>query len=412
MKLSQQGTSFWGGVFAPKGFTFGATACGLKPAGALDLALFLSDRDAAVAGVFTRNQFAAAPVKLDRSTLATNRSRMRAIIANAGNANACTGEQGERDAAAMQTSTARVLGLSAEQVFVLSTGVIGVPMPMNRLVEGIAALPPKLGPSAGADAAQAIMTTDTKPKHASVEVNLGTGTVRISGVAKGSGMIHPNMATMLGVLVTDALVPPPFLQAALERAVNVSFNAISVDGDTSTNDTVVVLANGASGVPVETPAAEASFQDALTALCTDLAKQIVRDGEGATRFVELHVDGLKDDAAARAVASTIATSPLVKTAFAGGDPNWGRILAAAGRAGVSLDISSVSLTIDGLKAPCRVQLVRDGTPTGYAEADAAAVFAQSEISIHLRFGSGPGQATMWTTDLTHDYVRINADYRS
>jgi len=412
MKLSQQGTSLWGGVFAPKGFTFGATACGLKPAGALDLALFLSDRDAAVAGVFTRNQFAAAPVRLDRTTLAANRSRMRAIIANAGNANACTGEQGERDAAAMQTSTAGLLGLSAEQVLVLSTGVIGVPMPMNRLVEGIAALPSKLGPSAGADAAQAIMTTDTVPKHASVEVNCGTGTVRISGVAKGSGMIHPNMATMLGVLVTDALVPPPFLQAALERAVNVSFNAISVDGDTSTNDSVVVLANGASGVSVETPAAQASFQDALTALCTDLAKQIVRDGEGATRFVELHVEGLEDDAAARAVASTIATSPLVKTAFAGGDPNWGRILAAAGRAGVSLDMSSVSLSIDGLKAPGRVQLVRDGTPTDYAEADAAAVFAQSDFSICLRFGSGPGQATMWTTDLTHDYVRINADYRS
>lgn len=401
-----------GSVTTPKGFLAAAAACGLKPEGALDLALIVSDRDAAVAGVFTRNQFPAAPVKLGRRTLAANRTHLRAIVANAGNANACTGDQGDRDAATMQASTARALGVSPEEVWVLSTGVIGVPMPMNRVVEGILGLPSVLDPRKGTDAARAVMTTDTVPKHASIRLPCALGTIGIGGIAKGSGMIHPNMATMLAVITTDAVISPPFLQAALERAVASSFHAISVDGDTSTNDTVLLVANGAAGVPVDTPSDQSSFQRALTELCIDLAKQIVRDGEGASRFVELRVGGAETDEAAKAVASTIATSPLVKTALAGGDPNWGRILAAAGRAGIAIDSSKVSLAIWSLPSSEPVTLVRDGCRTAYEEAEAAAVFREREFCIELQLGTGTGRATMWTTDLTSDYVRINADYRS
>ncbi len=412
--MSESSTSMdqLGTVTSPKGFVAAASSCGLKPEGALDLALIVSDRDAAVAGVFTRNEFAAAPVKLGRATLAANRTRLRAVIANAGNANACTGDQGERDAATMQASTAQALGVSPEQVLVLSTGVIGVPMPMNRIVEGVLSLPSSLDPTKGADAARAIMTTDTVPKHASIRIAWDWGTIGIGGIAKGSGMIHPNMATMLAVITTDARVSAPFLQAALERAVNLSFHAISVDGDTSTNDTVLVVANGASGIPVDTPSGQAIFQRALSELCMDLAKKIVRDGEGASRFVEVHVQGLETDEEAKTVASTIVTSPLVKTALAGGDPNWGRILAAAGRAGVPVALSEVSLTVKGLSAERCVTLVRDGCRTDYEEAEAAEIFGGDEFRIELRLGTGAGQATMWTTDLTSDYVRINADYRS
>ncbi len=396
----------------PEGFDAGATASGLKPDNALDLALFRSDRDAAAAGTFTKNQFAAAPVTLDRRTLAVNRSRMRAVVANAGNANACTGEQGTRDAKSMQNTTAEALGLDADQVLVLSTGVIGVPMPMPTVTRGIWTLAPLVGPDGGPDAARAIMTTDTVPKHAALNARTGSGSFRIGGMAKGSGMIHPDMATMLAVLTTDALVAPPLLQMALETAVGASFNAISVDGDTSTNDSVLVLANGSSGTPIETTEARESFIRALTEICTDLAKKIVRDGEGASHFVEIRVEGLPDDAAARAVASTIATSPLVKTALAGGDPNWGRILAAAGRARVPIDAASASLLVASPEMDTPLALVRDGMPTDYAEADAADLFAEHDVIIHLVLGSGPGNATMWTTDLTHEYVRINADYRS
>jgi glutamate N-acetyltransferase/amino-acid N-acetyltransferase len=250
------------------------------------------------------------------------------------------------------------------------------------------------------------MTTDLAPKHLAVKVELPGGTVTVGGMSKGTGMIHPNMATMLGVLTKDASLEAGVLDGVLKTAVNLSFNRITVDGDTSTNDTVILLANGASGVAVDGAGLEA-FQGAVTAVCTELAKMIVRDGEGASKFVEIRVTGTATEAEAHQIANTIATSPLVKTAFAGGDPNWGRILAAAGRAGVTFDQHECALWIgDGL------QLLANGTPTDFSEAEATAVFAQSDITLHLSVGTGTGEATVWTCDLTHDYVTINADYRT
>ena len=285
-------------------------------------------------------------------------------------------------------------------------------LPMDRLMAGIEAAVPELSNENGRLAAQAIMTTDTVPKHLAIKVKLSGGTVTLGGMAKGSGMIHPNMATMLAVLTTDAEVEPDLLQGMLETAVNHSFNRISIDGDTSTNDTVLLLANGASNIPVSDEKDTSLFQEALTTLCTILAKKIVQDGEGATKFVEIQVTGAKTNADAQAIAKTIATSPLVKTAFAGSDPNWGRILAAAGRAGVTFDQHQMSLSI-GIESATDLQLVANGTPTNYAEADAAHIFAQPAFQIQLDLGEiGSGKSTMWTTDLTHEYVSINADYRS
>jgi glutamate N-acetyltransferase/amino-acid N-acetyltransferase len=255
------------------------------------------------------------------------------------------------------------------------------------------------------------MTTDTCPKHLALEVTLSSGKVTIGGIAKGAGMIHPDMATLLGVLTTDALIAPANLPLLLQTAVDRSFNAISVDGDTSTNDTILLLANGASGNAVAGAADLALFGEALNALCRELALMVVADGEGATRVVTLQISGAPDDAGAKQVATAIATSLLVKTAFAGGDANWGRILAAAGRAGVPFDPAKAQLSI-GTVGPDELQLLCDGTPTSYLEADAAAVFARSTFQIHLDLGAGHGAATMWTSDLTQEYVHINADYRS
>jgi glutamate N-acetyltransferase/amino-acid N-acetyltransferase len=293
----------------------------------------------------------------------------------------------------------------------MSTGVIGVPMPMARVRDGVAALAPLLAANGGPAAAEAIMTTDTHPKRAAVEVDLPGGRVTIGGMAKGAGMIHPDMATLLGVLTTDAAIAPDLLNELLREAVAVSFNAISIDGDTSTNDTVLLFANGASRVSVDDQESRTRFVAALTELCVHLAQMIVRDGEGATRFVTLRVTGAESDAAARRAADTIATSPLVKTAFAGGDPNWGRIVMAAGRSGAALDPARLALWVEAPGAAA-LQLVRDGTPTGYAEADAADIFAQPEFTVRLNLGLGDGAATLWTTDLSHEYVSINADYRT
>jgi glutamate N-acetyltransferase/amino-acid N-acetyltransferase len=332
------------------------------------------------------------------------------VVAHAGNANACTGEQGLINAREMQRLTAVSLHCSPDQILVLSTGVIGVQLPMEKIEAGIVGAVERMGAggqaSGGEGAARAIMTTDTTPKHVAVQAALPGGTVTVGGMAKGSGMIHPNMATMLAVMTTDAAVAADVLAGVLKTAVNHSFNRITVDGDTSTNDTVILLANGASGVVGDAAGLEA-FQGAVTAVCTELAKMIVRDGEGASKFVEIRVTGTATTAEAHQIANTIATSPLVKTAFAGGDPNWGRILAAAGRAGVTFDQYACALWIgDGL------QLLRHGTPTDFSEAAATAVFAQPEIKLHLAVGNGTGEATVWTCDLTHDYVTINADYRT
>lgn len=400
-----------GAVTSPVGFSAGSVAAGIKYPDRLDLTLVVSERPCAAAGVFTQNQVAAAPVLVSRANLAAAQTAIRAVVANAGNANACTGAPGLADARVVGEETAAVLGCAPEQVLILSTGVIGAPLPMDKVRAGIREAAQTLTPDGGALAAQAIMTTDTHPKQMAVRVELSDGPVTIGGMAKGSGMIHPNMATMLAVLTTDAVVPADLLEGILATAVSQSFNRISVDGDTSTNDTVFLLANGAGGAAMKTAADQEKMREAITAVCTALAQRIVRDGEGATKFVTLRVTGAAGPAAAHRVAETIATSPLVKTAFAGSDANWGRILAAAGRAGVTFDQNQTALWI---AAPDEepLQLVAGGTPTAYAEADAARIFTEAEIDVTLQIGDGPGEATMWTTDLTHEYVTINADYRT
>ncbi len=398
-------------VTTPGGFTAGAVASGLKKSGGLDLAVLYSETDCTAAGVFTRNQVVAAPVILDRQVLAAGGDHIRGVVANAGNANACTGEAGLTAARQTQEAAAGLLGCRPEQLLVLSTGVIGLPLPVDKIAAGLPAVAGQLDAVHGGRLAEAIMTTDTRPKQVAVKVALPQGVISIGGVAKGAGMIHPNMATMLGIMTTDAIVPAGALQALLNASVERTFNRISVDGDTSTNDTVLLLANGASRVGLDDEQSMAHFAEALAFVSAELAKMIVRDGEGASKFVELHVTGAADAQAAHAVAETVATSPLVKTALAGGDANWGRILAAAGRAGVPLDQSRLSLAI-ATPGQQQLLLVQGGTPTAYLEDDAAAIFAEPEIHIQLDLGQGPAEDTMWTTDLTHDYVTINADYRS
>lgn len=390
----------------------GAASCGLKKKPRqLDIALLASEQDCAAAGLFTRNQVVAAPVILDRETLQTNKAAIRGVVANAGNANACTGAPGLWAARQMQKNAAFALNCHEEQILVLSTGVIGVQLPMTKVNVGIDAAARRLSRQNGGLAAEAIMTTDTRAKQSAVRLPLQGGEVVIGGMAKGSGMIHPNMATMLALICTDADIAPAALQAMLRHAADRSFNRISVDGDTSTNDTVLLLANGASQTPLRSEADEASFLQALTFVCLQLAQMIVRDGEGATRFVTISVGGAPDEEQAHAIANSIATSPLVKTALAGGDANWGRILAAAGRAAVVFDQSAAALWIGSDENPM-MQLVDCGTPTDYSETEAAAIFAAGEIVIELQVGAGEGAATVWTCDLTHEYVAINADYRS
>lgn len=400
-----------GNVTSPRGFSAAAAAAGIKQSGRPDLVLVMSDRDCTAAGMFTRNRVAAAPVLVDRETLASNPNSLRGVIINAGNANACTGAPGLADARAMQQFTAGVMGGHAGQYLVMSTGVIGVPLPMARVQTGIATAAPLLSPLNGRAAAEAIMTTDTQPKFLAVEVELSGGRVTLGGMAKGAGMIHPDMATLLGMLTTDAAIPANDLADYLQVAVRDSFNAISIDGDTSTNDTILLFANGASGVVVSEPDDRSLFQAALHELCRTLAMMVVSDGEGVTKVVTVRVTGAATTAAARRVADTIATSPLVKTAFAGGDPNWGRIMMATGRSGVDLDQSRLALWI-GADGEEPLQLVSHGAPTGYAEADAAAVFARPQFTVHVDLGDGTAEAVLWTTDLTHDYVTINADYRT
>ena len=401
-----------GTVTSPAGFTAVAHAAGLKKENQLDLALVVSEADCSCAAMFTKNQVVAAPVIVDRETLAANNNRLRAVVINSKNANACTGEPGLANARATQHIAAGALGCQADQVLVLSTGVIGVQLPMGKLEAGIVAAAQGLARENGRLAAEAIMTTDTRPKHLAVTVNLPGGPVKIGGMAKGAGMIHPNMATMLAVLTTDAAIAPEVLDGLLRTAVNQSFNRISIDGDTSTNDTILLLANGVSGTAVADPASLAAYSAALNQLCTALAQMIVRDGEGATKFVEIQVTGAQNDDDAHQIANTIAISPLVKTAFAGSDANWGRLLMAAGRAGVAFDQSKINLWISMQQAN-ELQLVANGTPTSYQEEEAAAVFAEPEFIVKLDVGSGGGgTAVVWTTDLSHDYVSINADYRT
>jgi len=400
-----------GSVTSPAGFSAGSVAASIKQSGKTDLVLVASEQTCAAAGVFTRNRVAAAPVLLDRETLAGGAAAIRGVVINAGNANACTGESGLADAREMCRLAAEAIGAHFRQLLVMSTGIIGQPLPMDKVRAGIFAAAAALSTTGGPAAAEAIMTTDTRPKRAAVLVDLPGGTVTIGGMAKGAGMIHPDMATLLGLLTTDAAVSNADLASLLRRAADASFNAISIDGDTSTNDSILLLANGASGVAVADDESRARFAAALEFLCVQLAQMVVRDGEGATKFVTIRVTGATADEEARRVADTIATSPLVKTAFAGSDPNWGRILAAAGRSGATVDPRCLALTITSPDAT-PLQLVAAGAPTGYAAAEAAAVFAGPEFTVHIDLGLGPGEATLWTADLTHDYVTINADYHT
>jgi glutamate N-acetyltransferase/amino-acid N-acetyltransferase len=310
------------------------------------------------------------------------------------------------------------VGAADHTLFVMSTGVIGVQLPMEKLEQGIPHAVAQLRPNGWPDAAQAIMTTDTRPKLVTKSVDLDGIPVKLTGIAKGAGMIHPDMATMLSVIVTDAAITAARLQAALSAAVDQSYNRISIDGDTSTNDTVLLLANGMAGNPeiAEEGSAYAAFLRALTEIGTELAQAIVRDGEGVTKFVTIHVHGATSDAEAHRAANTIATSPLVKTAFFGSDANWGRILAAVGRAGITIDPTRVALYVtggatDGARLP-ELQLVAGGTPLVYAEAEASARFQQAELDVRVDLGLGQGSATVWSCDLSHDYVSINGDYRS
>lgn len=388
------------------GFHAAATGCGLKKSGALDLAMVWSDGPCAAAGVFTTNRVQAAPVVLDREILAASGGRTRGVIANAGCANAVTGAQGLDDARAMAAAAAATIGATPGEVLVLSTGVIGVFLDMVKVERGIASLATPAVSRAAGDAARAITTTDTRPKIASAAVHLAGGTVRIAGFAKGAGMIHPNMATMLAIVTTDALIEPSRLMRALGPAVERSFNRISVDGDMSTNDTVLVLASGTSGVAVNDADAQA-FTKSLTDACASLARQIARDGEGSTRLVELRVTGAATERQAHRIGDVIACSPLVKTAIHGRDPNWGRILAAAGYSGEAIEPERVRLWFGDGDA---VQLLDRGLPLGFDRARASALIGEDPAVVRLDLGLGRASAIVWTCDLSAEYVSINADY--
>ena len=395
--------TFAGDVTSPAGFRASGVHCGLKKSN-LDLALVVSDRPATVAGVFTRNRVKAAPVLYSQRIVAGGAAR--AVVCNSGNANACTGEQGLRDAQETAALVADELGLLSNQVIVASTGVIGVPLDMAALRRGIPRVVAELGAS-GESAARAIMTTDNFPKTCAARVRLGDGEIAIGGMTKGAGMIHPDLATTLCFLTTDAAIGAEELQATLVSAVAVSYNAITVDGDTSTNDSVVVLANGASGVAIERGTAEYDlFVEALSAVSLELAKKIVRDAEGGTKLMGIRVEGAVSDADARRAAFTIANSPLVKTAFYGCQANWGRILAAAGRSGVEMNEAASEVWFND------VRVVRDGMAVARDLRAAEAEMRKPEVTVRVHLGVGDGSALVWTSDLTEEYIRINGSYIS
>jgi glutamate N-acetyltransferase / amino-acid N-acetyltransferase len=387
------------------GFKAAGVAAGIKKNGRKDLGLIICDVPAGVAGVFTRNRVQAAPVQLDRERIGTG--VCRAVIVNSGNANCCTGSEGYRNAVRMARAAATGLGVSEEQVLVASTGVIGEPLPVERIELALPALLASLSPEGVVDFAEAIMTTDRVPKVVSRQVGIGGERVTLTGVVKGAGMIRPDVATMLCFLMTDARMPSSLLQEILAAGADRSFNRVTVDGDTSTNDTILLLASGRSGVGADSPAARAAFQGILDEVMLGLAKWVVKDAEGSNKLVEISVSGAVSDSDARRIADTIAHSPLVKTALFGEDANWGRILAAAGRAGAALDPDGVDIFIGP------VQMVSKGIGCGKeAEAAATRVLKTDEFSITVDLHLGTGRAAVYTCDLSIDYVKINADYRS
>lgn len=397
-------------ILQVKGFTFAVAAAGIKGSGVVkrnDCALIFSHQPADCAGVFTKNKVIAAPLLVTKPVVAAG--KCQAILVNSGNANACTGQRGIEDAQNSGKALAAQLDIAEELVALASTGVIGVPLPIERLLGVVPSLCSGLAADKAEAVAAAIMTTDSFSKTASRKVNVGGQECSIVALAKGAGMIHPNMATMLGFVMTDAAITPELLQPWLTQAVDASFNSITVDGDTSTNDMVLLLANGAAGnvaLSADSPDA-ASFKSALDAVLLDLAKMIVRDGEGATKMVRIQLNGAEDDAQAKVAARSVATSSLVKTAFFGEDANWGRIIAAVGYSGVEVDPNLIDIFFD------EVQVVSNGLTTGAAQEElATAVLKQAEFCVRVELKLGTGCAHYYTSDLTYDYVKINADYRT
>jgi glutamate N-acetyltransferase/amino-acid N-acetyltransferase len=400
-----------GGVATAKGFRAAGVSAGIKATKKLDLALVVSDAPATAAAMFTQNLVQAAPVLVCKEHLQKSGGLVRAIVVNSGCANACTGDLGMADARAMAEETGKLVGCPVEQVLVASTGVIGVNLPMDRLRSGIPQAFGALSAAQGPQAAQAIMTTDPFPKESCTTIMIGGKTVTIGGMAKGSGMIGPDMspaaphATMLAFVTTDAAVPQPLLSRALAEVVDETFNAITVDGDTSTNDAVILLANGAGGATIG-DAEYASFAKALRAVCLELALGIVRGGEGATKLVTVNVTGAESREDARRTAKAIANSLLVKTALHGGDPNWGRLIAVAGRAGVAFNPSRAKVTIGP------VVLFEQGRPYDERASDAAEYLTRKEVAVSVDLGAGSAASTVYTCDLSAEYVRINAEYRT
>jgi glutamate N-acetyltransferase/amino-acid N-acetyltransferase len=387
------------------GFKAAGVASGLKKKGQKDLGLLYSQVSATVAGLFTQNQVKAAPVLLDMELIKSG--LCQAVIVNSGNANCCTGEQGMRDAKTMTQLASTELGISRDLVFVASTGVIGAPLPIEKVKTAVPGLVDSLKPEGIHDLARSIMTTDTVPKTASAQGVVEGKTFTVTGVAKGAGMIRPDMATMLCFVCTDVGASPDVLKEALVKAADRSFNRITIDGDTSTNDTVLVMANGLSGAVIQSVTHKNIFQKVLDEILLDLAKQLVKDGEGVTKLVEIKVRGAVSDSDARNVADTVAHSPLVKTAFFGEDANWGRIVGAVGRANAKVDPNNIDVYFDD------VQMVKGGIGRGnVAESEATKVLCKPEFIVTIDLNMGRGSDWMYTCDFSVDYVRINADYRS
>ena len=396
-----------GGITAPKGFLAAGICCGIKQKGQRDLALVTSENPGPIAGIFTKNTIPAAAVILDRRHL--KKKLGQALIINSGNANAFTGSEGTQNAVETARLVAAQLGIPHHYVFVGSTGVIGVPLPMPVVRKGIPILVSTRRKTGHRDAAQAILTTDTKPKTIALQQRIGGTVVTIGGMAKGSGMIHPNMATMLAYLTTDAAVEPTMFQKMLRLAVNQTFNCISVDGDSSTNDTVLALANGKAGNQIirAKGSAHNQLQELLIEACHSLAMDICRDGEGVTKVVKLHINEAPSHRAAKTIAQTLATSLLIKTAIFGADPNWGRLIAALGRSGYPLHPNRIVIAFNHLT------IVKNGKGLGTrVEEQIKKIMQRPTFTITVSLGMGKGTATQWTTDLTYDYVKINASYRS
>jgi glutamate N-acetyltransferase/amino-acid N-acetyltransferase len=393
-----------GSVTSAQGFRAAALAAGIKASGKPDLGIWAADVECVTAATFTPNKFPAAPVILSRQRIATSDGRAQAVVFNAGNANACNGEQGLGDAHEMSRLAGEKLGISPDLVLVASTGIIGVPMPMERVRQGIPRL--ELRPDAGHAAAQAIMTTDTRPKEAAIALEIGGKEVRIGAMTKGVGMIHPNMATMLAFIGTDANLDKVFARATLKRVVDRTFNMITVDGDTSTNDSCFLLANGLSGAPtLDGSSADAErFSEALAAVCSDLARKMAADGEGASKLLQVDVTGAASEADARAAARAVVGSSLVKAALHGEDPNWGRVFAAVGNSSAQVDASRAALWIGS------VQVARDGIGTGASKGEARAQMHGAEVQMRVDLGLGSSEARAWGCDLTEAYVVENSSY--